>query len=367
MSKDYYKILGIEKNASKEEIKKAYKKLAKKYHPDLNKDEDATEKFKELNEAAAILGDDEKRQQYDQFGSEAFKGGFNTSGFDFSSFGGDFGNIFDHLGDIFGSSFGFGGRGSSRRSGSHLRADIEITLEEAASGVKKKLNITKKDSCDECDGKGGTGLETCRTCRGAGRVTVSKRTPFGIFQSTGICQNCGGSGEMVMNICSECDGSGLVQKNKTIEVDIPEGVENGSQLRVTGEGEAGYRGTPNGDLYVVVHVKKHAIFERREDDIYLEVPISFVQATLGAKIEIPTLDGKASLRIPEGTQTGTVFKMRGKGIPYLHSYGTGDQLVQVVVETPKNLNNKQEKALKSFAEELGEEVEPQKKWFEKFF
>lgn len=367
MTKDYYRILGVEKGASKEEIKKAYKKLAKKYHPDLNKDEGASEKFKEISEAAAVLGDTEKRTQYDQFGSDAFKGGgFNRdfSGFDFSSFS-DMGDIFDHLGEIFGADFG-GRRRTSRRRGSDLRADVEITLEEAATGIKKKLVVKKKATCSKCSGKGGSGEETCVQCHGSGRVTASRQTPFGIFQTTSTCRNCSGGGEVLRHICGSCDGSGMVVKESTIEVDVPEGIDNGSRLRLNGEGEAGYRGASFGDLYVVVHVKEHAVFERREDDIVLEVPISIVQASLGAKIEVPTLDGKASLKIPAGTQTGTIFKMRGKGMPYLHSYGHGNQLVVVTVKTPR-LNHKQEKAMRELGEELGEEADPDKSWFEKFF
>ncbi|MFC2135156.1 molecular chaperone DnaJ [Bacteroidota bacterium] len=370
MSKDYYNILGVEKGASKEEIKKAYKKLAKKYHPDINKDEGSAEKFKEINEAAAILGDDNKKQQYDQYGSESFKNG-GTGGFDFSNFdfsGSDFGDIFDHLGDIFGGSFGFGSRGgrSSSRRGNDLRADVEITLEEAHSGVKKSLRIRKNETCSECSGKGGSGTERCDDCQGTGYIRNARRTPFGVFQTTSPCNSCGGSGETITNICDACEGAGVVRKEKKLEVDIPEGIEHGSRLRLTHEGEAGFRGGPNGDLYVVVHVKKHSVFHREGNDIILEVPISIVQASLGDKIEVPTLDGKASLKVPAGTQTDTVFKMRGKGMPYLHAYGHGDQLVKVVVETPK-LNMKQEKAMRELATALGEGVEPAKGLFKKFF
>ncbi|MBC8500576.1 MAG: molecular chaperone DnaJ [Nanoarchaeota archaeon] len=375
MGKDYYKILGVDRNASKKEIKKAYKGLAKKYHPDLNKEEGATEKFKEINEAAAILGDDEKRRQYDQFGSDSFKhgagpSGFNFSDFDFSSFGGDFGDIFDHLGDIFGGSFGFGTGGrrrSSKRRGADLRADVEITLDEAYTGTKKTLKIRKNEACDKCDGKGGSGLEQCSTCHGTGYVRDSKRTPFGIFQTTSTCRACGGSGETISNVCSNCDGSGTVRKEKKLEIDVPEGIEHGSHLRLSGEGEAGYRGGSTGDLFVVVHVNEHDVFERDGNDILLEVPISIIQAALGATIEVPTLEGKAKLKIPSGTQSGTVFKMKDKGMPFLHSYGSGDQLVKVVVKTPENLTRKQEKAMKELAKELGEEGSPEKSFFKKFF
>ncbi|MBU0471539.1 MAG: molecular chaperone DnaJ [Nanoarchaeota archaeon] len=375
MSKDYYKTLGVEKNASKEEIKKAYKKLAKKYHPDLNKDSNAAEKFKEISEAAAILGDNDKRAQYDQYGSESFKQGGGAQGFggfDFSGFGTDFDDIFDHLGDIFGGGFGFSSsRGRSRtsrnRRGNDLRADVTVTLEEVHSGVKKKLKIKKKETCTECDGSGGSGQETCDMCRGSGRMTESRRTPFGIFQTTSTCRNCGGSGGVLRNVCDECEGTGTIKETKTLEIDIPEGIEEGSRLKLSGQGEAGYRGGNPGDLYVIVHIEPHEVFERHGDDVILEMPISIIQASLGAEIEIPTLDGKAKLKIPNGTQTGTVFKMKNKGLPYLHSYGKGDQLVRVVVKTPERLTKSQEKAMKELAEELGEEVEPQKGFFKKFF
>lgn len=368
--KDYYKILGVDKNASREEVKKAYKKMAKKYHPDLNKDNpDAEKKFKEVNEAAAVLGDEQKKAQYDQFGSESFKDGFNAGGggFDFSGFGGDFGDIFDHLGDIFGEGFEGGGRRSASRRGSDLRADIEITIEEVATGVKKKLKIRKNDSCKDCNGKGGTGLEICSDCQGTGHIRSARRTPFGIFQTTSPCRVCGGSGEHISKTCNACEGSGVVRKEKTLEIDIPEGIEDGSQLRMMSEGEAGYRDGQAGNLYVVIHVKPHKFFERRESDIYLEVPISFVQAALGDAIEVPTLDGKATIKVPAGTQTGTVFKMREKGLPLLHAYGIGDQLVKVIVKTPEKLSKKQKDILEELARELGEDVSPDESLFEKLF
>ncbi|MBU0666827.1 MAG: molecular chaperone DnaJ [Nanoarchaeota archaeon] len=371
--KDYYKILDVNKNASKEEIKKAYKKLAKKYHPDLNKDDpDAETKFKEINEAAAVLGDDQKRQQYDQFGPESFKhqgsgaGGF--SGFDFSDFGFD---QFD-FGDIFDTFFGGGGQRRSRSShhrkrGNDLLTELEITLEEAAFGTTKKINIRKKDTCPDCEGKGGTNITTCDECDGSGRITEAQRTPFGIFQTTRTCRTCGGNGQTFKNICDTCSGAGIVNKEKKISVDIPEGVEDGSRLRLGGEGEAGYRAGGSGDLFVVVHVKPHEIFERQENNTYLEIPISFIQAVFGDEIDVPTLKGKATIKIPASTQTNTVFKMRGKGIPYLHSYGAGDQLVKVIVQTPEKLSKKQKELLKKFADESGEDVKPQKNLFKKIF
>jgi molecular chaperone DnaJ len=380
MGKDYYKILGVEKNATKEEIKKAYKRLAKKYHPDLNKEPDATEKFKEINEAASVLGDDEKRKQYDQFGSDAFKmgggaggfGGFDFSGFDFSDFGFnsdediDFGDVFDAF---FGGSRGFSGRRKGRREnrGNDLRTDIEISLEEAAFGTKKQVSISKKDVCDECSGKGGEDIEDCPDCHATGYKTETRRTVFGIFQTTRPCPSCSGTGKIIKNPCRKCNGNGMMRKTKKLEIDIPEGIEQGSRLRISGEGEAGFRGGSSGDLYVVVHIKPHRVFERHNNDIYLEMPISFIQASLGTEIEVPTLDGKALLKIPSGTQPGTIFKMKGKGVPFLHSYGRGDQLVKVIVKIPDQLSRRQHELLKEFAEESGEEAEPQKGFFRKFF
>ncbi len=375
MSEDYYKTLGVGKDASKEEIKKAYKKLAKKYHPDLNKDSpDSESKFKEVNEAASILGDEQKRAQYDRYGSDAFKGGNGgpgAGGFDFSGMGGGSAGGFD-FDDIFDTFFGGGGRRSRSNSGgvrrgSDLRADISLTLEEAAFGIKKRVRLNKKQKCSKCDGHGGTGVETCTTCHGGGRVTQAKRTPFGVFQTTATCPGCQGSGQTISDICEQCEGSGTRDEEKKIDVDIPEGIEDSQRIRLTGEGDAGYRGGPNGDLYVVVSVKHHKFFERDGNDVVLETPISFIQAALGDTIEVPTLQGKVTLKIPTGTQTNTVFKMKGKGIPYLHAYGQGDQLVHVVIQTPEKLNSKQKKAFNALAKELGEEVHPQKSFFKKLF
>jgi len=375
MGKDYYKILGVEKNASKEEIKKAYKKLAKKYHPDLNKESNASEKFKELNEAASVLGDDQKKQQYDQFGSDSFKtggnagaGAYGTGGFDFSGFDfSDFGDIFDTF--FGGRRGGFGGRKPNKRDnrGNDLRTDMELSLEEAAFGTKKQISINKKQTCKECDGEGGKDIVTCPDCHGTGHKIEAKRTVFGIFQTTRPCSTCGATGKVIKNPCKQCHGIGTENKTKKIEVDIPEGIEDNSRLRVSGEGEAGFRGGPSGDLYVVIHIKSHKFFERHNNDIYIEIPISIVQASLGTEIEVPTLDGKANLKIPSGTQPNTIFKMRGKGIPFLHSHGRGDQLVRVNVQIPEKLSKKQKELLNVFAEASGEDAEPQKSFFKKFF
>jgi len=366
MSKDYYKILGVEKNASKEEIKKAYKKLAKQYHPDLNKEADAEQKFKEINEAASILGDDQKRQQYDQFGSDSFKGGagFNgASGFDFSGFqgGGDF--DFDNIFDMF---FGGGGRRQERR-GQDLRFDLELSLEEAAFGKSETIIIEKKNVCKECDGSGGEKMETCSICHGAGKSTEIRRTAFGAFQTTTICSTCGGQGKKILEECKKCSGDGFIKGTKKIKITIPAGVEDDSRLRVTGEGDAGMRGQRPGDLYVFISVKEHDFFERDGADINVEIPISFTQAVFGDEVEVPTLNGKAKLKIPAGTQSGTVFRMRGKGISYANDYGVGDQNVMVKVQVPKKLSRKEEDALKEFAEASGDHARPQKNFFKKIF
>ncbi|MBN2459674.1 molecular chaperone DnaJ [Candidatus Woesearchaeota archaeon] len=371
--KDYYKILGVDKSASKEEIKKAYKKLAKQYHPDLNKEDGAAEKFKELNEAASVLGDDEKRKQYDQFGSDAFKygtgagpgaggfgaGGFDFSGFDFSGFGFDRFD-FDSIFDTFFSGGGFGGRssrgGGFRRArhsrGRDLAYELAITLEEAANGVKKKIKVTKNDICEECDGKGGFGEVKCPDCKGTGAIRHTQRTPFGIFQSTSTCRTCNGTGEVFKDACGECSGAGTVRKTKTIEVDVPAGIMDQARLRVNGEGEAGYRGSEPGDLYLIIHVEPSDIFERIGDDLVMEQKISFTQAILGAKVKVPTIDGEAVLKIPPGTSPGAVLRMSGKGMKRLHSFGRGDQLVKITIEMPKHLNRHQEKLLREFEESL---------------
>lgn len=373
MSKDYYQILGVDKNATKEEIKKAYKKLAKKHHPDLNKDDpEATEKFKEINEAAAVLGDDEKRAQYDQFGStyEQFSGG---RGFDFSDFGFDFGGssggMFD-FGDIFDQLFGagFGGGRRTRRAsrrGSDLRYDIEITLEEAAEGISKNLTIPRLAKCEECNGSGAksdSDIVECPDCGGSGAVRKTQRTPFGMFSTTSTCRKCHGQGKYIREECPTCDGTGVVKQTRKLEVKIPAGAEQGTNLRMSGEGEAGQKGAEQGDLFIVIHVKEHDLFERHGDDIFVKVDIPFTTAALGGEIQVPTLKGKAKLKIHSGTQSGTVFKMRDLGIPYLHGSGVGDELVQVDISIPKKLSSKQKQLLQEF-----EKLSKKKGLFKKVF
>lgn len=360
-NKDYYKILGVEKGASKEEIKKAYKKLAKKFHPDLNKDNpEAEAKFKEINEAASTLTDADKRSRYDQFGSDGMNGG-GAGGF-----GGGFGGAggFD-MNDIFDSFFGGGGRSRNRgpRPGADLRFDIEITLEQAATGMEKELNLEKEDTCEKCNGDGGTGVKTCSTCNGQGQVLSQKRTPFGVFQTQTTCPTCHGRGKTIEKECSSCHGKGHKRRKKKIEIKIPEGISSGTRLRVAGEGEPGEPGAPKGDLYVVVYVKEHPVFERDGSDVYIEVPLTFTQAALGDTIDIPIINGKAELKIPSGTQPGTLLRMKGKGLPHMRSYGTGDQYVKITIEVPKSLTKKQKELLKKFDSEV--KYAPHQKLFDK--
>ncbi|HZK24169.1 MAG TPA: molecular chaperone DnaJ [Oscillospiraceae bacterium] len=356
--RDYYEVLGVSTEASAEEIKKAYRSLARKYHPDVNRDDqDAEKKFKEAKEAFDVLSDPQRRQQYDQYGHAAEEGGFGTGGFgqgDFSGFGG-FEDIFDQF---------FGGAARTRRPtgpqrGNDLRYDLEITLEEAALGKEAKINIPRAETCDTCGGSGakpGTQPETCSHCHGTGQQQVTRNTAFGRFVSVQACVACGGTGTIIKERCLDCQGNGRVQRERKIDIKIPAGVETGSRLRVANEGEAGTRGGPPGDLYVVLHVRPHKLFDRQGDDIIIEVPISFAQATLGTELEVPTITGKARVKIPEGTQTGTSFRLRGKGIPHLRGYGQGDQHVKVVVKIPKKLSSKQKELLREYAKLAGEDV-----------
>lgn len=354
--KDYYKTLGVEKGASKEDIKKAYKKLAKKYHPDLNKDNpEAEKKFKEINEAASVLGDDSKRKQYDQYGSEGMKfgggqgqgfGGFNFSG----SSGFDFDDIFESL---FGGGFGGGARRSHRRRrGRDLEYTTTITLKDVAQGVDKTIKVKKRNVCDKCHGEGGFDATTCSTCGGQGRVLQRQRTPFGVFQSEAVCPDCHGSGKKVSKTCDACHGKGWVIGEKEIKISVPAGVEDGAQLRLRGEGEAGEAGSEPGDLYIRINVEKDENFRREGTDIYLEVPISFSQAALGDSIIIPTILSQAKLKIPSGTQPGTLLRMKGEGLPSLRGSSKGNQYVKIQVEVPEKLSKKQKDALKKFDSEL---------------
>ncbi len=374
--RDYYEVLGVSKDADAKEIKKAYRKLAMKYHPDKNPgDKAAEEKFKEINEAYEVLSDEEKRSTYDRFGHDGLNGqaGFG-GGQGFGGFGGSggFGGFEDIFGDIFGSGFGgFGGSGgSSRRRGPRRGADIRqsvtIKFEEAAFGKKIKVKINRSEECEECHGSGarpGTSKKTCPTCHGSGTVQSVQRTPFGNIASQRTCSTCDGEGEINESPCNKCHGKGSVRKTKTIEVDIPAGIDDGQMIKLSGQGEVGEKGGPRGDLYIVVNVQKHDIFTREGYDVYIEMPIRFTQAALGDKLEVPTLDGKVSYTLPEGTQTGTVFRLREKGIPKLRSNSRGDQYVKVIIDTPKKLNDEQKELLRKFDESCGNKVhEKQRSW-----
>ncbi len=356
-SKDYYKTLSIEKTATKEEIKKAFKKLALKYHPDRapeDKKKEYEEKFKEINEAVSVLGDDRKRQQYDQFGNSSFQNAGGFEGFDFSDIMSQFrSGTFGEFDDIFDSLFGGGSRrrGSRALRGADLAYETEISLEEAAKGTKQEIRLNKLERCPECRGKGATKFSNCPHCQGSGYLKRTQRTAFGLFQQTGPCPYCHGRGELPQDSCSGCGGEGLVRKRKEIEITIPMGIEEGMRLRVTGEGEIGENNGPSGDLYVIVHIKEHRFFERERNDIKITMPISFTQAVLGDDIEVPTIDGKAQLKIPAGTASETIFRMRGKGLPSLRHSGNGDQMVKVKIEVPKKLTKKQTELIKQLKEE----------------
>jgi molecular chaperone DnaJ len=348
MSDDYYETLGVEKGASKTEIKKAYKKLAKKYHPDLNKDNPkSADKFKEINEAASVLGDDKKREQYDRFG-KAGSGGQGFNGFDFSNMGG-FGFDFDEIFDTF---FGSGQRGRrGPRRGSDLEYEMEITLEEAAEGINKTIDVPRLENCEECNGSGAESdgdIEVCGTCKGRGSVIRQQRTPFGIFQTQTTCPHCQGQGKSIKNKCKKCNGEGRVRKTSKLEVDVPAGVFNNARLRIAGAGQAGPKGGPSGDLFIRIYMKEHEIFKRVKDDIYLDAHISFAQAVLGDEIKVPILLGEAKMKIPSGTQSHTIFRLKGKGIPHLQSYGDGDQNVRVIVDVPNSISKKEKDLLKEF-------------------
>lgn len=369
--RDYYEVLGVDKNVDAQALKKAYRKLAMQYHPDRNPDnKEAEEKFKEISEAYEVLSDDTKRQTYDQFGHAGVngQGGFGgQGGFNGQGFGG-FEDIFgDMFGDIFGG--GFGGQRARRRGperGADIRQDVDITFEEAAFGKKMSIKLNRSEECNECNGSGakpGTSKKTCPTCNGAGEVRTVQRTPFGNIASSRTCSACNGEGEVVESPCSKCHGQGSTRKVKTIEVDIPAGIDDSQMIKLSGQGELGSKGGPRGDLYIVVNVKSHPLFTREGNDIYFDMPITFIQAALGDEIEVPTLDGKVKYTIPEGTQTGTVFRLREKGIPRLRGNSRGDQYVKVVVDTPRKLNEKQKDILREFAKECGEEVHEKKRTF----
>ncbi|WP_292469150.1 molecular chaperone DnaJ [Methanolobus sp.] len=355
-TRDYYEILGLSKDATESEIKKAYRKLAMQYHPDKNKEEDAEAKFKEISEAYAVLSDTEKREQYDRFGHAGIDGRYSQEDI---FRGADFGG-FDDLGDILGNIFGggFGGFGGGQRRqgparGSDLRYDLGITLEQAAEGVETTLNIPRAENCEACGGTGakaGTSPKTCSTCHGSGQVTQARNTPFGRFMSTSTCNACHGRGNVIEEPCPACKGTGKMKKVRKISVKVPKGTDNGLRLKVRGEGEEGSPGAPSGDLYVVIHVEPHDKFQRVGDDILYEQPISFSMAALGGDVMVPTLHGKVKMSIKPGTQTHSILRLKGKGMPHLHGNSHGDQLVKIIIRTPTKLTGEQKDLLNKFQE-----------------
>ena len=352
-SQNYYDILGVSKTATDAEIKSAFRKLAKKYHPDINKEPGAEQKFKEIGEAYAVLSDPEKRKQYDQFGHEAYTQGAAQGGFG-GGFGGfsaddiDLSSIFD---DLFGGSiFGNSSRRASGRNrptkGRDSLVKVDLTFEEAVFGCKKTINIDLDTECEDCSGKGGSGETTCSTCGGRGRVITQQRTMFGVFQSESTCPDCNGKGKTFKTTCKSCSGTGHVVKNKEIEITVPEGVDDGHQLRISGKGAAGYNGGPNGDIYIEFRVKDHPLFERKDNDIYLDVPLTITEAVLGCKKEVPTLTGTVVLTIDPGSQPGDQLRLRGKGVKDPVRNKKGDMYVVLDVVIPTKLDRKQKELFK---------------------
>jgi len=365
--RDYYDVLGVDKGASKEEIKKAYRKLARKYHPDVNKEADAADKFKEAKEAYEVLGDENKRAQYDQFGhagpqSQGF-GGFGGGAQDFGGFG-----------DIFDMFFGGGGRTrdpNAPQQGADLQYTMVLDFEEAIFGKKTDIKIPKEETCDTCHGSGakpGTSAKTCSHCHGSGQLNQEQNTPFGRVVNRRACHHCGGTGKIIPEKCNTCGGSGTIKKNKTIHIKIPAGIDEGQQIRVAGKGEPGKNGGPAGDLFVVVQIRPHDFFVREGDHIFCELPLTFTQAALGDEVEVPTVHGKVKLKIPAGTQTGKTFRLKGKGSPNVRGRGHGDQHIKVKVVTPTKLTEKQKELLREFNDIGGNESieEQDENIFQKF-
>ena len=378
--RDYYEVLGIGKNATDAEIKSAYRKLAKKYHPDLNPgNKEAEEKFKEVNEANDVLSDPQKRQRYDQFGFASVDPNYAAAnGGGAGGFGGGFGGVDlgDIFGDIFGGGFGggfsgFGGGSSTRtanapRKGHDIQASVILTFEEAAHGCSKKITINRQDTCPDCGGTGaakGTSPETCPDCGGRGYVVTQQRTPFGVMQSQQPCSHCGGRGTIIRNPCKTCRGTGKTAARKSLEINIPAGIDDDQNIALRGQGDAGSNGGPAGDVIVHVTVKADPMFERDGYDVTIHVPITFSQAVLGDDVEVPTVDGRIVQHIPEGTQSGTKFRLRGQGIQYLNGRGRGDQYVIVDVEIPKKVTRAQREALKAFEDSMKEDNYEKRKGF----
>ena len=373
--RDYYEVLGVSKGADADEIKKAYRRLAKENHPDLHPGDAAAEaRFKEVNEAYEVLSDADKKARYDQFGHAGVDPNFGAGGF-----GGGFDGNFDFgdLGDIFGSFFGGGFGGGARRAnpnapqrGESIRLNLTISFEEAAFGCEKSVTVERMEQCGECHGSGcaaGTTPEVCDQCHGTGTVQVRRQTPMGVFATTSPCPKCGGKGKIIHQPCATCRGAGVERKRRTIQASVPAGIDNGQTISIRGQGHAGKNGGPAGDLLITITVRPHELFRREGTSVLCEAPITFAQAVLGAELEIPTIDGKVKYDLPEGTQSGTTFRLKGKGIPSINGRGRGDQYVTVYIETPRNLNKEQKEALRKFAEAVGDNnYEERKKFFKKF-
>ena len=363
--KDYYEVLGVPKDSSEKDIKGAYRKLAMKYHPDRSEEPDAEEKFKELSEAYAVLSDPEKRQKYDQFGHAGINSQYSQEdlfrgvnfedllrGFGFGGGGARGGGE-----SIFDMFFGGGGRGRGPARGRDLRYDVSLTLEQAATGLESTIDVPRTENCSTCRGSGakpGTTPSVCGNCHGSGQITRAQNTPFGQMVTSSACPKCGGRGQIIVNPCGDCGGTGRTRRTRKINIKIPAGVEDGQHLKLRGQGDAGDQGTENGDLYVVINVMPHPKFQRVESDLLLETYISFTQAALGAEVEVSTLTGRAKMKVPAGTQTGTIFRLRGKGMPRLQGMGSGDLHVKVNIKTPSALTERQRELLEALAQEFGE-------------
>ena len=367
--RDYYDVLGVAKSASDDEIKKAHRKLAKKYHPDLNRDNpEAAEKFKELNEAYEVLSDKDKRARYDQFGFAGVDPNYGAG--QGGGFGGGFGGFdMGDLGDIFGSFFG-GGSSRSRRNapqrGETIQQRVMLSFEEAAFGCEKEITINRTERCEKCEGTGaekGSSAETCSNCHGSGVVTQTQRTPLGMFQTQAACPNCRGTGKIIRKPCKKCSGTGKTRNSRTLKVKIPAGIDDGQSIQLRGQGNAGSNGGPSGDIIVTIGIRPHPIFTRDGNNVICEIPISFPQAALGDTLQVPTIDGKVEYTIPEGTQTGTVFRLRGKGIQNVNGRGRGDQYVRVNIEVPTRLTEHQKKLLRDFESSTTDENQAQRKSF----